>query len=181
VSFLAKVAALATSAILLWAALEKARDLSPTAATIRRLGVPGSLARPTAFLVTAAELVVAVAILFRPDTFLAQAGIVALAGLFALAGWIAWRRGEAIPCNCFGAGSKDLGASQMLAFLPWLAAAGVLRLGASRPTAAAAAAAFAVISLFLAAVQAFAVRKAWIEARGDRRSAQETYPWLPSR
>lgn len=180
-SFLAKVAALATSAILLWAVLEKARDLSPTAATIRRLGVPGPLARPAAFLVLAAELVVAVAVLLRPDTILVQTGIVALAGLFALAGWIAWRRGEAIPCNCFGAGSKDLGVGQILAFLPWLAAAGVLRLGAPRPQAAAAATAFAAVSLLLAALRAFAVRKAWVEARGDRRSAQEMYPWLPSR
>ena len=180
-SFLAKVAAWATSAILLWAALGKARDLSPTAATIRRLGVPGPMALPAAFLVTAAELVVAVAVLFRPDTVVAQAGIVVLAGLFALAGWIAWRRGEDIPCNCFGGGSQDLGVSQMVAFLPWLAAAGILRLGAPRPTAVAAAAAFAAISLLLASIHAFAVRKAWIEARGDRRSAQEMYPWLPSR
>jgi hypothetical protein len=181
VSFLAKVAAWAAGSLLLWAVVEKARDLSPTAATIHRLGVPGPLARPAAFLVTAAELLVAVAVLFVPDTAVAQAGIVCLAAAFALAGWIAWRRGEAIPCNCFGAGSRDLGVSQILALVPWLVAAGLLRLGAERPAATEAAVAFAVISLLLAAVQAIALRKAWIEARGDRRSAQEMYSWLPSR
>ena len=179
-SLLAKVAALAASAILLWAVVGKARDLAPTAATLRRLGIPGPLARPAAFLATAAEVAVAVAVLFRPDAALAQAGIVVLAGLFALAGWIAWRRGEAIPCHCFGAGGGRLGASQMLAFPFWLAAAAVLRLGAPRPTAAAAAAAFAAVSLLLAVLQAFALGKAWIEARSDRRSAQEMYSWLPS-
>lgn len=171
------------AAALLWAALEKARDPAPMAATIRSLGLPRKVAWPGTLFLTAAELMVAVAILFRPDSVLAQAGIVLLAALFALAGLAALRIDRPIPCSCFGAGGKGyLGLSQLVAFFPWLAGAELLRLGIPQaPPLPMGAAGFAAISLVIAAAQGIGVWKARLEARGDRRSAQEMYVWLPSR
>lgn len=167
--------------VLLRAAVEKVRDLRPTAATIRALGVPDSLASVVAASVTVAELAVAAAVLFRPDATPTHLGIVALAVAFALAGLLALRRGEPIRCNCFGAGSADLGKTQLLALAPWVTGAAVLRLGfAEAPDLTRSAVCFAATSLTLAALPLLAVRKAWLEARGDRRSAQEMYAWLPS-
>jgi hypothetical protein len=175
------VAALTMAGVLLWAGLAKAANLEPMTATALALGLPRGIARPAALAVTAAEIVVAVALLFRPGSSATQIGIVVLAGLFALAGLIALRRDEPIACHCFGAGGKHLGATQMIAFLPWLAGAGILRTGSGEtPPAAAAAARFAALALTLAAIKGVGVWRARRAARGDRRSAQEMYAWLPS-
>jgi methylamine utilization protein MauE len=173
--------ALAIAVVLLWAALEKARNLAPTAAAIRHLGFSRRIAWPAAGFVTAAEVLIAVAVLFRPDSALTQAGIIVLAGLFALAGLLALRLDHPIPCHCFGAGGKNLGLTQVIAFLPWLASAGLLRFGIRQALpVATAAACFAAISLTLAGIRGFHVWRAQREARSDRRSAQEMYAWLPS-
>lgn len=176
-------AALTIAAVLLWAALEKARNPAPTAAAIRSLGLPRRIAWPAALLVTAAEIVVAVAALFRPDAALTHAGIVLLAGLFALAGLIALRLEEPIHCSCLGPGGKGyLGVAQLIGFPLWLAGAAALRFGiAEAPPLSTGAACFAALSLSIAGIRGIGVWRARLEARGDRRSAQEMYVWLRSR
>jgi hypothetical protein len=122
------------AAVLLWAALEKARNPAPMATTIHSLGLPRRIAWPAALLVAAAEIALAIAGLFRPDPALIHLGIILMAGLFALAGLIALRRNELIRCSCFGIGGKGfLGVTQLIAFFPWLAGAAILRLGFQEP------------------------------------------------
>lgn len=171
------------AAVLLWAGLEKARNLAPTAATIRSLGFPRKLTWAAALFITSAELTVAVAVLFRPYSALTQIGIVLLAGLFALAGLIAMGLDKPVRCSCFGAGGQGyLGMAQLLALFPWLAGAILLRMGMqeSQPLSVGAAY-FAVTSLVIAAAKGIGVCRAWLEGRGDRLSAQEMYGWLRSR
>jgi hypothetical protein len=182
VALLVTAARLVMAAVLLRAAIGKARDVRSMAATIRALGAPRATARPGAMLVMATEIVVALAVLFRPDATATQAGIVALAALFALAGLVALHRDEPIRCSCFGAGGDGyLGVTQLIAFVPWIAGAAILRFGvAAAPRLPESAAWLAAASLAIAAERAAAVWKARSEARGDRRSAQETYAWLPS-
>jgi hypothetical protein len=175
------VVALAMAVVLLWAALEKARNLAPTAEAIRILGFSRRVAWFAAWAVTAAEVLLAVAVLFRPDSALTLAGIVLLAGLFAAAGLLALRLDRPIPCNCFGAGGRNLGVAQVIAFLPWFAGAAILRFGIRQaPALAIAAACFAAIALTLAAIRGFRAWEALGTARSARRSAQEMFGWLPS-
>jgi len=172
--------AYAMAGVLLWAALGKVRDLAPLASTIRKLGAPQPLARPAAGFVTSAELAVAVALLFRPDSLITQFGVLALAGLFALAGLRALALHERIPCSCFCSGD-DLGIRQLLAMLVWIGGMALVHFGVRQPpSAAVGAASFAVIALGIAAVRTVALWKSGMEARGDRRSAERTYIWLPS-
>ena len=174
---------MAMAAVLLWAGLEKARNLTPTAATLQVLGFPRRLARPAAIFVTAAELTVAIAVLFSPDSALTHISIVLLAGLFALAGLIAMGLDERVRCSCFGPGGKGyLGAAQLIALIPWVAGAVILRLGTRDiPPLPVSAAYFAATSLAIAAARGIRVWKASLEARGDRLSAREMYVWLQSR
>jgi hypothetical protein len=180
-SVLATVTAVAMSAVLLWAALEKARRPLTTAATIQRLGFP--LPLPAALAVAAGEIVLAVALLFRPDSLVTQVGVVLLAGVFALAGLMALRLDEPIHCSCFGSGGgRYLGRRQLIAFVPWSAAAVSLHLGfVQPPSVESTAIIFAAVTLLMAAVRAAGTWRVRGEARGDRRSAQEMYVWLPSR
>jgi hypothetical protein len=169
--------------MLLWAGLEKARNPASIVATIRSLRLPRRLAWPAALFVTTAEITIAVAILFKPDSLLTQTAIVLLAALFALAGLIAMGFDEPVHCNCFGAGGKGyLGTTQLIALLPWLAGAGILRVGIQEtPSLPMSAAYFAATSLAIAAVRGIGVWKARLLARGDRLSAREMYVWLQSR
>lgn len=181
-TLIATAVALAMAAVLLWAGLEKARDIPSTAAMIRALGFPRRLAWPAALLVTVAEMSIALAVLFRPNSTSTHISIVLLAGLFALAGAIAMGLDEPVRCSCFGMGSKRyLGVTQLIAFFPWLAGAIFLRLGIQETLPLSAGAAhFAATSLAIAAARGVGVWKARIEARGDRLSAQEMYKWLQS-
>lgn len=174
---------LGMAALLLWAGLEKARHPAFTTATIRSLGLPSKLARPAALFLTVAELAVAVALLFKPNSAVVQVSVVSLAGLFALAGLLALGLDEPIHCGCFGAGGRGyLGAAQLKALPLWLAGVLIIRWGMPEaPPLPTAAAYFAAASLGITAVQGIRVRKAQLEARGDRLSAQEMYAWLPSR
>jgi hypothetical protein len=183
VTLITTAAALAMAAVLLWAGLEKARNPNPTAATLRVLGFPRRLARPAAMVLTAAELTVAIAVLFRPDSALTHISIVLLAGLFALAGLIAMGLNERVHCSCFGPGGKGyLGAAQLIALIPWVAGAGLLQLGTREsPPLPVSAAYFAATSLAIAAARGISVWKARLAARGDRLSALEMYVWLQSR
>jgi hypothetical protein len=182
-SIISTAAALAIASVLLWAGLEKFRNLAATAATLRSLGVPRGFARPAALFMSGAEVVVAAAVLFRPDSALTQGSIVLLAGLFALAGLIAMTLDERVRCSCFGVGGKGyLGVNQLIALFPWLAGAALLRAGFREPPPLPVGAAyFASTSLAIAALRAVSVCSAWREARGDRLSAREMYMWLRSR
>lgn len=174
----AMTAATAVSVVLSWAATEKLRDTAPLAETIRLLGF--RFGRPVAMAVTLAELLCGVALLFRPDHAATQLALVALGGAFAFAALVAMRRHEAIPCSCFG-GSAALGARQIVIFVLFAAVALLLRLGIDAPPSLSTASGlFAAVALALAARGAFYARREQIAARGDRRSAEEMYVWLPS-
>lgn len=175
---LSAAAAVAMAGVLLWAGLEKARDLGPVAATLRQLGLRGAASRPLAASVATAEVGVALALLFRPDSGWTQGGVVALALAFAAAGALALGRGEPIHCACFGGRGGKLGLGQVVALVPWLAAAALLALAAEPPSAVAGAGRLAAVGLALASWRAVAVWDAWREARGDRLSAEEMYVWL---
>lgn len=176
-------AALTMAAVLLWAGLEKSRNLALTVATVKEIGFSSALASPVALLVAIAEIGVALALLFRPDSTVTHASVALLAGLFALAGLIALRSGKQIRCHCFGAGGNGLlGKSQLIALIGWFAGLTLLRLrGLEAPSVSIGVAYLAATCLVIAGVRAFAVRKALLEARGDRVSAQEMYRWLQSR
>lgn len=179
-AILATAVALVGASILLWAGLEKARAPASTASTLGQLGVPASLAGPAAGLVVLAELAVALGLVFRPDSALTLAGVVLLAGAFALAGLLALRRGEPVPCTCFGAGRGGyLGENQVRALVPWVGGAAFLYVAdVASPSPSGGAAMLAGVGLAMAGVRLIAVLPAWREARGDRRSARETYLWL---
>lgn len=176
-------AALIMAAVLLWAGLEKCRNLALTAATVKEIGFSSTASFPVALLVAIAEIGIALALLFRPNSTVTHASVVLLAGLFALVGLIALSSGKQIRCHCFGAGGNgQLGKSQILALMGWLAGIALLRIGGlEAPPFSIGVAYLAATCLVIASVRAFAVRKAILEARGDRVSAQEMYRWLQSR
>jgi len=180
VSLLATVAALTTAAVLLRAFVGKVRRPGELASTMGRLGVPRQAAMPAAVALIGAELAVAVAVLFRPAAALTQAAIVALALIFAAAGLLAMRLEERVACNCFGAGGGDLGMRQVILLIPWTVPAAILHYGAPSMPAGRGAALFAAAALAVAALEAMALIPAMREGRGDRRSAEEMYEWLPS-
>jgi hypothetical protein len=165
--------------VLLWAGLEKARDPGSAASMLRELGVPGRLA-VLGVLAIPAEIAVAVALVFRPDSLWTQGGVIVLAGAFALAGLLALRRDKPIRCACFGSGRGGyLGADQVVALVPWAAGVATLRLAdVGHPTPAEATELLAALALAMAGARLALLLGAWHEARGDRRSARETYVWL---
>jgi DoxX len=170
--------ALAMAAVLLWAGLEKARRPSSLASTLRELGLP----RPqtVAALVIAAELLVALGLIVWSDSLVTVAGVVALATVFALAGLVAVLQDRTVRCGCFGPfDGGSLGRSQVAALPLWLAGASILWLYPPPPSSSVPpAVSFAVVGLMLAAARSVDVLRAWHEARGDRRSAQEMFVWL---
>lgn len=174
---LATFVALAISAVLLVAALEKARTPALTAATLRGLGVRHALALPATRLLTLAELGAAIAVLFAPASTLTHAAIGALAVVFAVAGVLALRSDEPLRCSCFGAAGGYLGWKQIVALVPWLAGVAVLRF--ATPSADGALL-FALTALLILVARSVSLAKAFVEAGGDRKSAQEMLLWLPS-
>lgn len=180
--FIVTAAVLVMAATLLWAGLEKSRNLAPTVATIRRFGLPLRLSRLAAVFVATAEIALAIAVLFRPDAVFTQVSIVVLAGVFACAGWIALGFDEPVRCNCFGPGGNGyLGISQLVAFFPWLAGALLLQFGIfETPSVETGAVYFAITSLSIASAKAIGVLRSSREARADRVSARGMYAWLRS-
>jgi hypothetical protein len=174
----AAIVALFGASVLLWAGLEKARNPAATVSTLRQLGVPTALAN-AAGLVVAAEVAVALALVFRPGSGWTHAAVAGLAGAFALAGVVALRKEERIRCTCFGSGTGGyLGTSQIAALVPWLG--GVAFLSAADPpdpSAARAASTLAAIALAMALLRLGSLASAWREARADRVTARETYRW----
>lgn len=173
---LATFVALALSAVLLVAALEKARAPALTAATLRGLGVRHALALPVTRVLTLAELGTAMAVLFAPASTVTHAAIAALAVAFAVAGVMALRSDEPLRCSCFGAGGGDLGWRQIVALVPWLAGVAVLRSATPNVDGALL---FALVALLILAARSISLARAFVEAVGDRRSAQEMLHWLP--
>jgi hypothetical protein len=179
VAILATTVALVGASILLWAGLEKARDPASTASTLRQLGVPARLTN-AAGLIIPAELAVALGLVFRPDSAVTQGGVILLAGAFALAGLLALRRNEPVRCSCFGSGwGGNLGRNQVLGLVPWVGGAAFLHVvDLAPPSPSRGAAMLAGVGLTMAGARLVPVLGAWREARGDRRSARETYLWL---
>jgi hypothetical protein len=178
---LALVIAAAVSAVFLSAALAKLRAPRAIEETIRHLGFARA-ARAGAILLIVGELAVGVALLLRPDAMWTQLGVVVLASAFAAAAAAAiWRR-QSIPCSCFGSAARPLGRRQLIAFIPFAAAAAVLRLFIhDAPPPATGMTLCVLVSLVLAIRAAW---PAWIElrqSRSDRHAAEESYLWLPSR
>jgi len=172
------LASAAASAILLAAAAEKIRAPRALAETLRLLDVQERIVPAGVACVIAAEVAVAIAILFRPDSTVTQGALVALAAAFAAAGLRALRRGEQIPCSCFGTSRiAYLGRPQLWFFAFFAGVAVLLRFGVPPVRGAVL---FAAVSLIVAVVAAWRVWSARAEARGDRRSAEEMYVWLPS-
>lgn len=180
VSTLATTVAVVGASILLWAALEKARDPEATASTLRQLGVPSRIALAAAGLVIAAEFAVGLGLVFRPDAVVTHGGVALLAAGFALAGLLALRRGEQIRCTCFGPGGRGyLGVPQVASLVPWAAAVAILyAAGTAPPSRSEGASMLAAMALVMSGLRLIPVLGAWREARGDRRSARETYGWL---
>jgi len=168
------------AAVLLRAFVGKVRRPGELVSTMTHLGVPRKIAMPAAVALIGVELAVAAAVLFRPADAVTQASVVALAVVFAVAGLLALRLGERVVCNCFGVGGGDLGLRQVILLIPWTAAAAILHYGAPSLSAERGAALFAVAALTIAALEAIGVISAMREGRGDRRSAEEMYEWLPS-
>jgi hypothetical protein len=175
--FVVMVVSLAMASVLLGAALEKARHLSSFASSLRELGLNRAVTAAAAGAI-ALELIVSLAIVFRPHSSIAAGGVAVLAIAFAAAGIVAMRQPGSIRCHCFGAhGSGTLGKNQLYAFPFWLAGAALLW---SQPPVPAGwrPAMFAAVGLTLAAVRGWSAVSEALRARGDRRSAKEMYAWL---
>jgi hypothetical protein len=171
---------LAMAAVLLWAALEKARSLSSVASTLREVGVPGSWSNNAARLLIAAELFVAIGLIIRPGSAVTITGVLGLATAFAVAGLVALQWKRTIQCRCFGPyGGETLGKNQLTAFPLWLAGASIVWLQPQTQSYdVQPAVSFAVVGLTLAALRGVHVMRISQQARADRRSAQEMFIWL---
>jgi uncharacterized membrane protein YphA (DoxX/SURF4 family) len=182
-SILATAIALSMAGVLLWAGLEKLRDLNPVVSTIRGLGVPHQLAARGAVFLATAEIAVALGLMFAPHATWTLAGVTALAATFASAGVLALRHDAPIRCSCFGPGGQGrLGWAQIAMVGPWLAAAAVVRWGTPDPLPLPTGAGrFMVVALALSCLRVGTVATAWLAARDDRRSAEEMFAWLRSR
>jgi hypothetical protein len=175
--------ALVMAGVLLWAGLDKVRDPDPIVSTIRHLGILNRRAVWAAALLAITEICVALGLLFNPHSAWTLAGVVTVAGTFAGAGMFALSRDEPIRCSCFGSGGNgQLGSRQIVALVPWLASAAIVRWGiqGSLPLPAGAYR-FMAVSLTIACMRVVPVWKARLEARDDRRSAEEMFAWRRSR
>ena len=173
--------AFAMASVLLWAGLEKARNLTAVSPVFAQLGVPARSARLAAALVAGLEVAVALGLIFRPGSLTTLAGVLCLASAFAIAGLIASFRGtETIPCACFGFyGGGRLGTTQVAALPLWFACAALVWLGAPGELSySLAVSSLAAAALAMATLRAFSAWKEWGIARADRQSAREMLVWL---
>src|SRR5687768_7141222 len=124
--FVVMAVTLAMASVLLAAGLEKLRHLSSFASSLRDLGLTSGVTGAAAGVI-ALEVIVALAILFRPDSVIAAGGVLVLATTFLAAGIIAMRRPGTVRCHCFGPhGDGTLGKNQIFAFPFWLSGAALL-------------------------------------------------------
>jgi hypothetical protein len=180
VATISMIVALVVAAVLMWSGLEKARDLAPLASTILDLGASGWQANVAARIMAFTEIAVAVTLVLRPDSTWTQLGLVTLVGTFALAGIRAMWLGKPIRCSCFSSRKHSyLGWRQVLALVPWLGAAALIRAGLrERSPALAGVDRLALVTLVITASRAAAVWIARSHAYDDRRSTQEMFSWL---
>ena len=171
---------MAMSGTLLWAGLEKCRNIEGIAAAIRDLGI-GTQALAIGLLVAAVEIALALGLIFAPAATAVQLGVALLAALFAASGAWALATGRLVRCNCFGStGNQRLGTAQLWALIPWLGAVAILHAQASGPASASEGfLQLAIVALALAGVRAAGAVQASHGARGDRLSATEMLKWLP--
>jgi uncharacterized membrane protein YphA (DoxX/SURF4 family)/peroxiredoxin len=96
------VARLFLAAVFLIAGVAKLADRSGTRQALADFDVPSRFASPLAFLLPAAELVVAMALVFPTTARWGAIGALVLLALFVAGLTRALRRGEAPDCHCFG-------------------------------------------------------------------------------
>lgn len=173
------IVSLGMAAILLWAGLEKVRDMRSFASTIRALNIPHGAVEHLARLIVIAEIAVGLGLVFQPGMVWTQISVIVLALAFAAAGFLALRHDEPIRCNCFGSGPSDrLGVNQIIMLFPWIAGVSILHLGYSKQIAHdIGAVRLCAICLTLASWQSVMVWRAQREARGDRLSARMMNLW----
>jgi hypothetical protein len=179
VRFLALAVTVAMAAALLWAGLEKARSFTSFASLLEQLGFARSWARPSAVVVIALELSVALSLTYGPS-LATLAGVIGLAAAFAFSGLLAVHRNKQIRCGCFGPyGGSQLGKHQMVALPFWLSGVALLWLDGSTVSPGAQATVLpAAVALTIATIRGVSAVRAAYEARGDRRSAREMFAWL---
>lgn len=170
---------MAMSGTLLWAGLEKSRNMEGIATTIRDLGI-GMPAFVLGIFLAAAEIALALALIFAPASASVHLAVVLLALLFAAGGAWAMATGRRVRCSCFGSmGNTNLGIAQLWALVAWLSAVVVLHFQSPRPVPAEEGFVnLAIVTLVLAGIRAFGIVRAQHSARGDRRSAMEMLVWL---
>lgn len=168
--------AMSMSALLLWAGLEKLRNLRSTSGMLRALGFPDRYTEILASLLVIAEIGVATALSFVPDEILTRVGVVVLSGIFAVAGGLTIILEKKVRCSCFGTGGRYLGKAQIAALIPWITGVFILTIGINEPTSfEAGAIRFASVSLAIAIIRCAALVRAWKDARNDRLAAEEMF------
>jgi uncharacterized membrane protein YphA (DoxX/SURF4 family) len=96
------VAGLVLCAVFVTAGVGKLTDRPGTRKAVGEFGAPDWLVSPLALLLPAAELAVAVALLFATTRLAGAAGALVLLGMFSAAVGVSLARGQAPDCHCFG-------------------------------------------------------------------------------
>jgi hypothetical protein len=133
-------ARLLLAAVLGVAAIAKAVDHAGSRRALVGFGVPVPLARLAAFVLPAAELVIAVGLLFGSTALQSAIAALVLLGLFTAAVTRALIRGEKVDCHCFGQlsdGPAGIGTLVRNCLMAALAAFVVVAPGAPGPGVAA--------------------------------------------
>src|SRR4051794_31507071 len=158
------------------AAVGKFLDLRGSRASLVGFGVPEGAARVLGTLLPVAELAVAIALIPRPSAQWGAVGALVLLLAFIAGISNALRKGEAPPCNCFGAIHSAPASPKTLARNVALAAMAVVAVAAGPGPAlttwvdARTAAELAAAALGIVAIVALAVAiPAWLENRRLRR------------
>lgn len=150
------------------AAIAKLADRDGFRGTIERFGLGRRFARPLAWAIPIAELVVALALLSVATAWAAAVAAAVLLSLFCVAIVSVVARGEAPDCNCFGSlGSARVGPGTivrnvlLLALAAFVIAAGREQAGASAFAWAGANPALASIAVLLTAATAAQAAFSW--------------------
>lgn len=167
------------AAVFLLAAVGKALDAAGTRRALSEFGAPQWAISPGAWLLPAAELAVAAALLFAPTARAGAVGAFVLLLLFVAAIARTLRAGSAPDCHCFGqfhsspAGPATLGRNVSLAALSALVALEGPERGIGAAFVHRDATVLALVATSLAAVLlAAAYASLWIESRKLRADAE---------
>jgi peroxiredoxin/uncharacterized membrane protein YphA (DoxX/SURF4 family) len=132
------VARLFLAAVFLLAGAAKLSDRVGASKAVGDFGLPRRLAQPLGLLLSAAEILIAVALVAAPLAWYAACAALALLGIFILAIGVNLARGRKPDCHCFGqlhsapVGWKTLARNGVLAAAAgWLVSRGPSRLGPS--------------------------------------------------